>query len=152
MGYDEPSSKRAQTIPTAIPAKRRGTWRVRALLLIGALAAGAYFASRFDSDDPIGALTALASDPMKAIDTALTSIMGETQKAGGGGPASATSAGSRRTRGSARCSRDGPHHRNRAREFDGHRKVANRRPAAFGGLQRRPNGEGGGRTFQNRPR
>src|SRR5215471_2243205 len=87
MGYDEPSSKRAQTIPTAIPAKRRGTWRVRALLLIGALAAGAYFASRFDSDDPIGALTALASDPMKAIDTALTSIMGETQKAGGGGRA-----------------------------------------------------------------
>lgn len=87
MGYDEPSSKRSTNIEgaTRVAVRRRSTWPVRAILLIGALAAGGYFASQFDSDDPMGALIAVVSDPMKAIDSAISSFTGDTQKAGGRG-------------------------------------------------------------------
>jgi len=86
MGYDEPSSKRSNTIDTAerVAPRRRSTWLTRVSLLALALIAGGYFASRFDSDDPVGAFTALVSNPMKAIDSVAAIFSGDTQKAGRG--------------------------------------------------------------------
>ena len=86
MGFDEPSSKRSTTIDTAarVTTRRRSTWLTRLSLLAVALIAGGYFASQFDSDDPVGALTAVAADPMKAINSAVASITGTTQKGGRG--------------------------------------------------------------------
>jgi multidrug efflux system membrane fusion protein len=65
MGYDEPASKRPAV--AVAPAKRR--WPFRLGLLAVALLGGAYFATRANPDDPMAAITAFASDPMKAIDS-----------------------------------------------------------------------------------
>lgn len=70
MGFDEPASKRpALAMAPDSPPAKRGRWTVRLALLAVALLGGAYFASRSNPDDPMAALTALASDPMKAIDS-----------------------------------------------------------------------------------
>src|SRR5262249_16875356 len=81
MGYDEPASKRPALAiaPDSNVARPKRRWSLRLGLLMVALLGGAYAASRSNPDDPMPALTALASDPMKAID----SLFG--QAAGGGG-------------------------------------------------------------------
>ncbi len=94
MGYDEPSSKRPASMVAPAHARKpqRRTLSTRAILLVLALVAGGYFASQFDSADPMGALTAIAADPMKAINSVFAGFGGDAQKGGrgagrGAGPA-----------------------------------------------------------------
>jgi len=92
MGYDEPSSKRPANMvaPASARKPQRRALPTRALLLVLALVAGGYFASQFDSPDPMGALGVIAADPMKAIGSVFAGFGDTAQKGGrgrGGGPA-----------------------------------------------------------------
>src|ERR1700704_1778579 len=93
MGYDEPSSKRpaSMVVPDRARKVQRRSLPTRVVLLVLALVAGGYFASQFDSADPMGSLTVIASDPLKAINSLFAGFGGtETggRRAGrGAGPA-----------------------------------------------------------------
>ncbi len=85
MGYDEPSSKRpaSMVVPDRARNVQRRSLPTRVVLLVLALMAGGYFASQFDSADPMGSLTVIASDPMKAINS-LFAGFGGTETGGRG--------------------------------------------------------------------
>jgi len=85
MGYDEPSSKRpaSMVVPDRARNVQRRSLPTRVVLLVLALMAGGYFASQFDSADPMGSLTVIASDPIKAINS-LFAGFGGTETGGRG--------------------------------------------------------------------
>jgi len=90
MGYDEPASKRPAVAlaPEIGPdATTRRRWPARLAMLAVALLVGGYFAAQSKSDDPLAALTAIASDPMKAINSIFSGDAQGRRGGRGAGPA-----------------------------------------------------------------